>query len=438
MRTETVIGVVGPRDMVERIMLLDAASTEWQLIGAPHAEESETFERLNRISDIIDVVLFTGILQYDLARRGGEFPVPASYLPLSASLLSSALLRGVLGGQCDPARVSIDSYRQQDVVETYDEFGVSTDDVHVSEYVEPESVAQFADFHIDLFHAGKTSAAVTTVSSVARRLDKAGVPALRTIPSTSLLRTGLHAAAMLGAGSKLQDGQLATILVEPVTAGRRVVSGPANYWQQELRLSLHRILLDGVRRMGATIREFGLDGFIVHTTYGALAEITHDYRVAPFVERIDKELGVAAAVGIGLGATARDAETHALSAVERARQGGSPTACLIGVDGDAVTLPAHTRHGNPAPDAEDSSDGKARSALARLVDRLGPPSAGPIVVDADQVAEAMAVSPRSARRSLQILVSQGLAWPMPPARTTSVGRPKQLYRLITEKLPESG
>lgn len=437
MRTETVIGVVGPRDMVERIMLLDASSTEWQLIGAPHAEESETFERLNRIRDSIDVVLFTGVLQYDLARRAGEIPVPASYLPLTASLLSSALLRGVLAGNCDPSRVSIDSYNRQDVVETYEEFGMPANDVHVSEYEQPESVARFADFHIDLYRAGKTTAAVTTVSSVARRLQRAGVPALRTIPSTSLLRSGLHAAAMLGAGSKLQDSQLATIVVEPVTAGRQVVSGPANYWQQELRLSLHRILLSSVRRMGATIRDLGHDGFIVHTTYGALAEVTHDYRVAPFLERIDEELGVAAAVGIGLGATARDAESHALSALERARHGGGPAACLIGMDGNVLTLPAHARRGMPTADTEDHADGKATLSLSRLVDRLDTPAEGPVVVDADQVAKAMQVSQRSARRNLQALVAQGLAWPMPPARPTSVGRPKQLYRLITEKLPEA-
>ena len=43
---------------------------------------------------------------------------------------------------------------------------------------------------------------------------------------------------------------------------------------------------------------------------------------------------------------------------------------------------------------------------------------------------------QTARRLLRGLVDEGLAWPLPPSRAAQPGRPRQFYRLITEKLEE--
>ncbi|HEY9410856.1 MAG TPA: hypothetical protein VIP77_14845, partial [Jiangellaceae bacterium] len=57
------------------------------------------------------------------------------------------------------------------------------------------------------------------------------------------------------------------------------------------------------------------------------------------------------------------------------------------------------------------------------------------VVDAEKVAELLGVTLRTARRMLHSLVDEGLAWPMPPARSSKVGRPPRPYQLLIEKLP---
>nr|WP_017604146.1 hypothetical protein [Nocardiopsis alkaliphila] len=43
-------------------------------------------------------------------------------------------------------------------------------------------------------------------------------------------------------------------------------------------------------------------------------------------------------------------------------------------------------------------------------------------------------SPLRTLVDLRTLVEEGLAWPLPPNRTLQPGRPRQLYRLIVEKL----
>ncbi|MCG5220817.1 GTP cyclohydrolase IIa [Streptosporangium soli] len=434
-RSRVAIGVVGPHDLVEQIMLIGAglsSAADWRLVGAPHAEEHETYDKLSKIADSIDVVLFTGPLQHDLARQSGELPVPATFVPVSGAGLYSSLLRGVLTQGIDPARVSIDSISAADVEEAYGEIGVSTGGVHLSEYDRPESARGFIGFHEKLYRQGATTAALTTIRTVAKKLDDAGVPTLRMLPTTQTLRIALTTAALLGTGSRLEESQIAIVLVELAASARPSYSGPGNYWQQELKLSLHKSLLADARLMGATVAPRDENSYVVTATVGALAQATDGFRVAPFMDRARSEVGVAVEVGIGLGDTARDADANALVAVERARGADAGAAFLVGIGGTVVSLPLRQRRR-----AETSAPvvaSKAAKLLERLAEGVGD---GPeaLVVDAEIVADILAIAPRSARRVLQSLVEEGLAWPMPPVRGAQAGRPRQTYRLVLESAP---
>ena len=56
------------------------------------------------------------------------------------------------------------------------------------------------------------------------------------------------------------------------------------------------------------------------------------------------------------------------------------------------------------------------------------------MVDAETAGRVLGVTARTARRLLHSLVEEGLAWPLPPSRAPQPGRPRQFYRLVTEKL----
>jgi predicted ArsR family transcriptional regulator len=72
--------------------------------------------------------------------------------------------------------------------------------------------------------------------------------------------------------------------------------------------------------------------------------------------------------------------------------------------------------------------------LARLAASL--PAGEALAVDAETASQLLSVTPRTARRLLQALVADGLAWPLPPGRTPQPGRPRQFYRLLVEKLAQ--
>lgn len=430
-RSETVIGVIGARDLVNRIVAVAERMDEpVRLVGAAYSNEQEGFDRLTDIETRIDVALFAGPLPYDLAREHGELPVPATYVPVSGAALYSTLLRGTLEQRCDPARVSVDSISETDLGEAYAEIGVAPDGVRVLEYRHPRSAREFYDFHEHLYRDGVTSAALTTMPTVERRLLDAGVPALRMVPTAATLRIALNTAMLLGAGSRLEESQIAIGVVEPAASER---SNPVSYGQQELNLALHRELLQVARAMGATVLPRGDDSYLIIATVGSVAQVTAGFRVAPFLDHVRRELGVLVDVGLGVGRTARDAEVNAHAALERAHSEPDAAAALVGPDGSMLSLPSklHQRTENGSAESERT---RGADLLDRMVRSLDSQSGQALVVDAERVAELLDVSARTARRTLHTLVEEGLAWPVPPARNTGAGRPRQLYRLITTKL----
>jgi hypothetical protein len=426
------IGVVGPRDMVQRILLMQEGpdSRHWRLVGAGHDKESQTYDRVQKLADSVDAILFTGPLQYDLARESGELAVPATYVPVSGASLYSSIIRGLMAGTLDPSQVSIDSISAADVEAAYADIGVSTRRVHTLEYRDTGSLTEFVEFHRRLHEDGKTSTALTTVKSVAERLAAAGVPAYRMLPSANSVRIAVNTAVLLGAGRILGDSQIVIVVVQVLPASRPVNRGPQDYRQLELVLALHQHLLAEVGGLGAAVVQRDPDTFVITATRGSLEQLTTRLRSADFAERVRSETGMVTGLGVGIGETPQAAEEHAFAALERSRAAADETVYLVRPDGSALALSGPPDQ--PASNEPPAGWSKAVETLHRITEVLMVQSGEPVVVDAEAVAEALSVTPRSARRMLTSLVDARLAWPMPSVQASRSGRPRQQFRLVIE------
>ena len=181
--------------------------------------------------------------------------------------------------------------------------------------------------------------------------------------------------------------------------------------------------------MHASVSPLSDHCFLVTATRGSLAAATDGFRVPPFTERARTELGIVVEVGVGMGRTAQDAETHAHAALSRSHTGPGTRGFALDREGHAL-VPA-PRH--PAAASATASRPRGLETLARLADKLAA-AEGALVVDAETAGRLLGVTSRTARRLLHSLVEEGLAWPLPPSRTPQPGRPRQFYRLVTEKL----
>jgi hypothetical protein len=429
---ELTIGIVGPHELIERIMLSPSSATAKagtgvggaglgpdsgpprRLVAAAYRDEQEAADQVVRLGAAIDVCLFAGRVPYEYARAAGVLSVPATFVPLGGGALYAALLKASGSGSSglDPARSSIDVLSRADVEEAFADLGRPTRGVHVRE--DSGSPAVVASFHERLWRRNETSVAFTCLQSVAARLSAAGIPAIMLRPTGSDIRVALRTAALIGGYRRLEDAQLALALVEVPAlrdGGRRASPRQS---RDELRLTVHRFLVQEAQRIHAAVSPAGDHGFLIVATRGSLARATEGFRVPPFVDRARSELGVAIEVGIGTGRTAVEAEAHARASLGRAQAGSGPPPRL------------------PEAGARRS---RSLETLSRLAEKLSDNDAN-LVVDAETAGQLLAVTPRTARRLLHILVEEGLAWPLPPNRTPQPGRPRQFYRLVVEQLEQ--
>jgi hypothetical protein len=437
---ELTIGVVGPHELVERIMLSHAsaggkagaagtlsaaeAGPARRLVAAAYRDEHEAADQVVRLGTTIDVCLFASRVPYEYARVAGVLSCPATFVPLSGSALYAALLKASADSGMNPARSSVDVLSRADVEEAFADLGMPSLAVHVREDI--GSPAVVASFHERLWRRSETSLAFTCMQSVALRLSAAGVPVLMLRPAGSDIRVALRTAALLGGYRRLEDAQLALALVEVPAlrdSGRR---GSPRQSREELRLTVHRFLVQEAQRIHAAVSPTSDHGFLIVATRGSLARATDGFRAPPFAERARSDLGVTLDVGIGMGRTAVEAEAHARASLGRTHAGG-------GIRGFAPFREAHSPI--PAPRLPEVGARRSRSleTLSRLAEKLAATDAS-LVVDAEAAGQLLDVTPRTARRLLHILVEEGLAWPLPPNRTPQPGRPRQFYRLVVEQL----
>ena len=450
---EVAIGVIGPDDLVHRVLAVGRRlrpGQGWRLLPTTYRSEGEAPDHVRRLQGSADVYLFTGPVPYDLCRREGVLDRPAVFIPLDGTALYRALLLAALDGGCDIGRLSIDTLPRTHVEEAYAELGLSSEGLRVWEYAGPQPARAIAEWHERLWRDGTVTAAASCIRSVYDLLRQRDVPALRVVPTGHAIRTALQTAILAATGSRLEQSRIAICLVDVDGFEHIVRQSPSPYWIQELKLRLQHVLLQEARTMGATLVPLGNDDFMVLTTWGALRAATDGLRRAPFLEPVGRELALTLSVGIGLGRSASEAEARAQDALGQARALGGDGAVVLGEDGRLLAMLG--RHADEAP-AEAAittgpvGDGQMDHGAAlrpspslhpaeiakRLWRSLVPgdhlDGSGP-VVDAQTVARSLAVSPRTARRLLQRLVREGLAYPVAPGRHDRRGRPSHRYRLV--------
>ena len=451
---ELTIGIVGPHDLVERIMLADVADTgdaaadnsltgpvpARRMVAAAYRDEHEAADKIARLAPVIDSWLFASPVPLELARRAGVLAAPATCVPLGGSALYAALLLATRQAGVDLARASVDVLSRAEVAEAYAELRIPAAGVHVRG--DTAGAADLASFHDRLWREGRSSVAFTCLQSVAARLASARLPVITLRPTGSGIRSALRTAALLGINRRLEAAQLAIVVVEVPAlrdSPRRPLPRPA---REELRLTVHRFLVQEAQQIRATVSPLGDHGFLIAATRGSLAGVTDRFRVPPFAARAQAELGIGVQVGVGTGRDAAEAEARARAALDRGRaeQASQATPGAHSTPGSrAAGGGGAGGEGNglvPAPRQAARSSGQLRGldTLARLAAQL--PSAGTtLVIDAETAGRLIGVTPRTARRLLHTLVEEGLAWPLPPSRPPQPGRPRQAYRLLVEKLP---
>lgn len=402
------VGVIGPEDLVHKVVAVGCAAGADRLVPLPYRHEDETLDVVGRAQAEVDALLFTGVVPHTIATAAGLLDRPAMYVPYSGATLLRALVELLRLGH-DVTRISIDTLRRNEVMETLTEAKLPTEHVHVLPYRPGLTSRDLAEFHLAARDKKQTRVALTCLGSAFHLLDHE-MHAVRLAPSRHSIRSTLQALLLATAGAHSGDAQVALGIIDLPAA------------DQELAADL--------RVLGGSVADLPDGQRLVVTTRGVLEEVSEQFTRLPFLAGLAARHG-AAHVGFGLGRTAAEAEALARRAVNRARSVGAVAGVVSMTDDVDIVIDAE-RSGPVATGPESTVTLARRVGLnPRTLERLRElaaeePDEG---ITAHRVAEHLAVQQRTARRILKRLERAGVAVPTGSRQQGQTGRPPIVYRV---------
>ncbi|MFE3449371.1 hypothetical protein ACFXJ8_10585 [Nonomuraea sp. NPDC059194] len=396
-----VIGVVGPHDLVDDVAATCEEQPGVSALRLDYDHESQAPAIVEAHAAAVEGWLFTGIVPYMLARDADALTRPAAFVDYSGATLLTALVRLQHQGQ-DITRLSIDTLSAADVIATFEEAGLPTDQVRTLPY-RPEMTSKKA---VSFHRRGGDHAVITCLSSVHEAL-RDDMHVLRLAPSVHSVRVALRQLLLTAEGQAQEDAQIALGLIE---------------------VGSEEGLLREAAALGGTLAAFRGGTHLLVTTRGPLADATGNFTGLPMLARLAVPNQVVR-VGFGLGRSAAEAESLARRALARARRIGEVAAVLsLRADTDIVL---ESVSATPAGEQNLSVIARRVGLSVPTLEKLleAREAAGGEPLTTREIAERLAVQQRTARRMLHRLELAGLAERTGNLTSGTSGRPLTLYRL---------
>jgi hypothetical protein len=337
----------------------DEESFHRRLLTAAYADELQAPDKVRRLGTA-DACLFASQAPLEYARRAGVLRCVATCIQLADGPLITALVRATRAGY-DPARASFDTFSRFEVMHALAELDVPARRLHVREEI--ATPAAMASYHSRLWQLGQTSAAITCLDGVARRLAASQVPVIAVQPSDHAIASALQTAIFLAERHVLTAAQLAVALVEVPELRDRPGRRVPRQAREELRLAVHGFLVHEAQQMDATVSSVSEHGFLVIATGGSLAAATGGGGDLPLRAIAARTLGVVLDIGIGIGRTEREAEEAARKRLAHTTPAGAARQLRL----QAGTLQAAA--------ADPDGSGRADESASLLASRMGATSA---------------------------------------------------------------
>lgn len=452
------VGVVGPHDLVQRVLALTAEFPMLQLVEAPYQDESEAPALAAGLEHRTDAILFTGPVPYHLTQEALSGPDIRLYVPYTGAGLLKSLFQLSYHSGLDIRRASVDTLDRRIVEEVYAELHLPTDGLLSKAYTGAVPSAELVAFHEEAWQSGRSAVALTCVSSAYRTLLQEGVPVGRITPASASIRSALRLAQSEVEARRARAKELVVALLRPDLLDVQDVNGSEGqsqkdslptvgsaraaesrvgyqtngaYRRQRLRLELHQLALQFAERIQGAAWG-GEDDIVLFATRGAFESGTDGYSDLFLVERISQQLGITASLGVGYGATVSEAEANARMALALARKEGG-NCCFVVRDGQEVLGPL----GRPAPLEYAIRMHEDRFRSAAQVTGLGPTTLSRVdallkvrgrrQVTANELAAGLGCRLRTARRLLaamqRVKLARVIGQEQPPGR----GRPRQVF-----------
>lgn len=402
-----------------------------------YGDYKESPELLRDRQKNFDAIIFAGAAAYYYTE--GNLPQETTWLhlPREAGSIYRALLLARDRGW-DITRLTFDTFEHDMILETYRELGYSEDRLRIQCYSgnlrNPDYNRQVFNFHRELLARGVVSGCVTRLTTVANMMKDSNIPYIFAHPTIDTFREQVSFARELAIAKENGSGQFAVISVDIAVPEDFSFVVAGSYSVALDRLNMARRIYSFANLIRGAVTEQGVSQFMIYTTMDVLEAQTKYYQHFQFFDRLVKDVPYAVSIGVGCGESLLEAQRLSGIAVRKCMKTRKSCGLVQFADGTALRI---------KPGEADSSADSSAMAQWQVVARKTGVSVSTIYriaelmhrqetdcFTAQELAEGLSISRRSADRLLEKLETNGYAAVTGKEMLSKKGRPARVTRLF--------
>ncbi len=423
------IGIIGPRDSVEKI--LKATEQQYpEVTITPYIREKvvETVDIFDLCNSENDGFFFTGVGVMEEIRKNRNMTKPYEFIPRSGYSLMSAIWE-MTQKNLPSGRISVDVVPDQVIREVMEEFNIEFDEIFTMPFSLEHPESSYTDRHRSLFNDGKIDIILTGFGSVYTQLSGEGLPVLRLYPSLIQIRQQLDKLIYRIRSRSIRS---AGIALQIIRVRGLTHNSLCKYDDLEKRGRFYLELMPYVRGVQGSLFAYGREEMIIHSTRGEI-EREENRRLFHELIRWSDSARLQFYSGIGFGSTAYEAEKSARKALANAQELEFSSAYIV--DDDQIKGPiAESREleylirvDDPVILEQSERSGINAAYLTKIKAYMD--KSGKDTFDSTELSYALNIGERTARRVLKKALDSGLGEVTAKESSSSRGRPKNLIRL---------
>ncbi|UTE77436.1 hypothetical protein [Rossellomorea sp. KS-H15a] len=432
------IGIIGPEYLYYKMKHCLKMFPNFQPVYrmSDHLYDATSFTK--ELSDMVDVLLFTGWSSYSLSRKCIPAHIPAHYVPLKGAGLYRALFE-MKKSHSSVKSISIDSLKSLDIKRVLEEVNEELTVTSFDGITSVEHIRELIDFHIENFHSLQSNGAITGLKAVADELKRLNIPAQWVVPTEDDIIVTLERALLSTEKRQNRETQIVFGLIQIDGYHELVSQISSEHLIQRQNLQLNRLILDYVEELEGHLTTLSGNEYMFITTRGVFERVTQGYKWLPLIEEAKKQLDLQLSIGIGFGLSANAAGTHARIALMQAKEFGGECCFIVKEDRSVfgpvelsapITYPIHITDNALLKKAEQAGMSAIyQQKLISLIKRKRQSQ-----FTAQELAETLGITARSAHRIILKWLDAELINIIGFEKILTRGRPRQVYELTDHSL----
>lgn len=425
------IGIIGTSSsckLIEKnLMEIDP---ELEVLSYMHKKVEDCISIMEACEEVCDAIIFSGRGVYYCVKTQYNIKKPHGFVAKNSSSIWLMFCQ-MIKQQVVLTNFSIDVIDKHDLEDVMYEFEMKANNIYsfpLKEYIKEED---YINWHLQLFHENKIALALTGFEWVYLELKKQGYAVFYLPPTRSGVRLCYE---KIKDEYALYEAQYSQIAVQ-VFHLSHISDGTKDYYSNMLKKSnAEQLIIAYVKEIQASIFHFGHNEYIIFTNKGLVTNEINYFSLHQLQRNI-KSCGFILHLGIGVGFTVYKSEMNARKALERSLKIKDPCIFLVN-EQDQIIGPLSSKEtrqyalisSDKAVLKLSAQSGLSCQSISKIIATCKVRKSA--IFDAEEFANCLNISTRSARRILNKLVTVGLGKFYGKEDHVAAGRPKSLIELL--------